>query len=460
MGVRRNGTSRPPVARRWSAAGVAGALLLGWLPVAAASGWPYGAFAWAGEAVIEGLESAEFRVILAEGEVPAGGGGLAVQNLGLPVVDGAGRPAFTGRLADGAGGEGFVWLDGRVIWRNSQAQGVELRGAAPQLGLGEEARYFFRAEIDGNDALWSQGGLVAQAGQPEPLLGGAVVELLRRPLLSAAGRSYWLAFYKGAEGAGRALFTRSPAGEAAVLLRSGDPVDGGVIAKPRGLDLAYDVSADGAHHVHIGELQGTGNQVVPAVLLDRAVALRAGEAAGPDELWVRFRNVAVSSQGHWLLSGETSAPSEINTVLAYDGEVVLREGDRLGDVPLAHQAAVVAVEIDDRGRMAHLWSTGGFGRQYVLFSCSIDTLRESTVVLRTRPPIYVEGRETITAFEAAGHGSALRLGGGDILYAWVRLSKPDGSSRQAVVATHLPKCPDPAGPEPAAPAAVSPTAAR
>ena len=450
MGPRKDGTYSPPVARRWSAAGAGAAVLLGWLPVAAASGWPYGAFAWAGETVVEVLESAEFRVVLAEGAVPEGGGGLPVLSLGLPTLDGSGRPAFTGRLDDGVAGDGFVWLDGRVIWRNSSAQGVTLFGAAPQLGLGDGGQFLYRALVEEQDALWSQKGLVARAGQPEPLLEGATISLLRRPLLSADGRAYWLAFYRGTGGPGRALFTRSPEGETAVRLRSGDAVNGGVIAQGRGLDLAYDVASDGAHHAHIVTLDGAGSQAVGAVLLDGEVVLRAGDESGAEEHWERFRNVAVSSQGHWLLGGETSGPSTTDTVLAYDGEVVLREGDRLDDVELAPQAAIAAVDIDDRGRIAHLWSTGGFGRQYVLFSCSVDSLRESRVLLRTRAPVYVEGRETVTAFEGTGHGSALRLGGEDLLYAWVTLTRNDGQRRQAVVATRLPACPEPAGPEPTA----------
>jgi hypothetical protein len=456
MAPRRDGSYGPPVTRRWSAAGAAAAVLLGWLPMAAASGWPHGAFAWAGETVVEALESAEFRVVLAEGLVPEGGGGLPVLHLGLPSLDASGRPAFTGRLDDGAGGDGFVWLDGRVIWRNSAAQEVGLVGAAPPLGLGDGGQFLYRALVEGKDVLWSQEGLVARAGQPEPLLGGATINLLRRPLLSADGRAYWLAFYRGTGGPGRALFTRSPEGETAVRLRSGDAVNGGVIAQGRGLDLAYDVSSDGAHHAHIVTLDGGGSQAVGAVLLDGEVVLRTGDESGAEESWERFRNVAVSSRGHWLLGGETSGASTTDTVLASDGEVVLREGDRLADVELAPQAAVVAVDIDDRGRVAHLWSTGGFGRQYVLFSCSVDSLRESKVVLKTRPPVYIEGRETVTAFEGTGHGSALRLGGGDFLYAWVRLTRPDGQSRQAVVATRLPACPEPSVPDATHPEQASP----
>lgn len=417
--------------------------LLGCMSVAVAGGWPYGALAWAGETTVEVLEQAEFRVLLAEGETTPGGGELPVLNLGLPTVDAAGHVGFTGRLDDGGAGDGFVWLDGTIAFRDSQAQGVALVGAAPQLGLAGGTRYLFRAQIDGKDALWSDQGLVARAGETEPLLDGATIVNLRRPVVAGDGRYYWLALYKGAGGAGRALFTRASDGGREVLLRSGDAVVGGVIAKPRGLDLAYDISTDGAHHVHIVELEaGGGSSIVPAILLDGQVVLRVGDPAGPGEVWERFRGVAVSSSGHWVVSGETSAPSDTDTVFASDGEVRLREGDAVGEVTLREQASVLAVDIDDRGRVAQLWSTAGFGRQFVLFSCSGAEVPQSTVVLRTRSPAWLpSGEEVVAGFEATGHGSALRLGGGDRLYVWVDLVNGEGQSRQAVVATRLPPCP-------------------
>ncbi|MEZ5331678.1 MAG: hypothetical protein R2991_06415 [Thermoanaerobaculia bacterium] len=428
-------------ARIGSIVGTAFLALLGWLPMAVAASWPYGAFAWAGEMTVQALDQAEYRVLLGEGDTTPGGGDLPVLNMGLPIVDAAGRVAFTGRLADGGVGEGFVWLDGSIVFRDSQAVGVSLVGAAPQLALGGDGQFLFRAQVEGRDVLWSDGGLVAKAGDPEPLLGGATVQILRRPLATDAGGLYWIAVYKGAEGAGRALFRRPPGGSPEVVLRSGDTVDGGVIAKPRGLDLSYDVSSDGAHHVHIVELenQSGGNGVVQAVLLDRQVVLRAGDPAGPGEVWDRFRAVAVDADGHWVVSGETSGPIETDTVFAYDGEIRLREGDQVGDISLRAQASIVAVDID-RGRIAQIWSTAGFGHQYVLFSCSEADIPQSRRLLGTRLAGERLGGEAVTAFEGTGHGSALRLGGGDYLYYWTELTRASGESRQAVIATRLPVC--------------------
>jgi hypothetical protein len=210
------------------------------------------------------------------------------------------------------------------------------------------------------------------------------------------------------------------------------------------LGLAYDVAGDDSHRVHVVELEGDGGGGdTPAVLLDDEIALRGGDAGEPGEEWTLFRSVTVNAAGHWLVGGETSAASERDVVLAHDGQIVLREGDTVAGVRLAPQAALVAIDLDDRGRVVHLWSTGGFGRQYVLFSCTVELIRESQVVLRARQPLYDPTRETITAFQGTGHGSAVRLGGGDLLYVWVTLSKLDGTSRQAVVATRLPACPAP-----------------
>jgi hypothetical protein len=205
------------------------------------------------------------------------------------------------------------------------------------------------------------------------------------------------------------------------------------------LDLAYDVARNGSHSVHVVEIEDDRRGFRPAILVDGAVTLEAGASIPSGGEWERFRGVAINDVGTWIVSGERSGPGERDTVLAVDGVVVLEEGEQVGDIVLAPEAAIVAVDIDNDGRFAALWSTRGFGDQYVIFACSASDVAGARGVLRTG--VAAPSGWRITGFEGGGHGAVLQLGPDGWLYAWVKLQRDDEVPRQAVVASRLPGCP-------------------
>jgi hypothetical protein len=418
---------------------------------AGASGWPYAFVALAADAV-RAADSERAVILLREGDTPVGGGGLPVAGLGLPATDARGEVGVTGYLDDAGTLEPFVWRGGRVVFL---AGDTGLTGASPALGIGDAGRFVFQSNLGEADVIWSQEGQVVREGDPAPgFPAGTVLEISRRPSMLPDGRAYWVSEFRdgpGGRGEGRVLY-RSPGASPAtveVVLRSDDLVAGLPLARPRGLDWAYDLSSDGAHHVHVVQLVTGSTADDDAVALDGALAAREGEPTSDGDRWARFLQVAADSSGHTLIGGETDGPAEEDVVVAYDGRVVARERMAGAGFRIEPQANILALALDDRGRAAHLWSVGGFGGELLLFACDAANLAESVVLAHTPQPLEVDadpGADVVLhAFADVGHGPALSLDDGKRLWVEAEITAvapaPASERRDAVVGLRLPPCP-------------------
>jgi hypothetical protein len=396
------------------------------------------------------LQGGEEIVVVAEtGGVVVGGDGLPVAALGIPIADGAGRIAFTGSLDDGGDGDGFVWRDGEILWRNSFAPPPRPVGAAPFMGLGDGGEFVFRTLLQGLDTLWSHHGELLRTGQQAPgLEPGAIIEFNRRAMVTPSGTAFWVSGFRdgpGTAGQGRVLYASADAapGDVQVVLRSDDLVAGLPIGRPRGLDLEFRVSRDVRHHIHVLELD-TGSELDDgALLVDGELALREGQrASGRGSHWSRFRRVSINNSGDYLFSATVDGPPWRDVVLGYNGEVALRENQRVGGVRLKASAAIQGLDLDDDGRAVHLWSTDGFGAEYLFFACDAARLDESVAILTTGDTIGTQS--AVFTFNDTAHGSVLWLTpGAATIQVEVTLARKAGDRlelRDAILAVPLPDC--------------------
>ncbi len=389
------------------------------------------------------------EIVALQGDLPVGGDGLPISTLGMPVSDGNGRIAFTGSLDDGQDGDGFVWRDGEILWRNSYASPPRPVGAAPFMGLGNDDQFVFRTLIEGVEALWSHHGPLIRVGDPAPGFDrGATIEFNRRAMLTPDGTAFWVSQFRdgpGPNGAGRVLYTSPDASPVAidVVLRSDDLVQGFPIARPWGLDMAFRVSRDLGHLVQVMQLDTGSNQDDEVLYVDGAIAVREGEPASPHDAWSRFRRVAINNSGDYLFSATTDADQRRDVVLGFNGEVALREGQRVGGIQLRRSASILGLDLDDRGRAVHLWSTEGFGAVYLLFACDARRLDESQVILRA--PGLIAGMKLLR-FSDTGHGPVLWLSPEDErirVEVELGVGPPDTPhALEAILSVRLPACPD------------------
>ena len=385
--------------------------------------------------------------------------GLAVAALGIPVGSAIPGWAFTGVLEDG---DGFIWRDGRLVWRNSDADRPQPVGAAPIMGVGMGGEFVFHTVVAGEGALWSHNGLLIRAGEQAPGFDpGVWLDFHQRATMTPGGTAFWVSGFqdgKGADGAGRVLYASPDAApdDVQVVLRSDDLVEGIPIARPFGLSIEFSVSNDMTHLLH-NVILDTGSQLDnEALYLDGAIVVREGDDAAPGIQWDRFLQVSVNNQGDYLFSAIASfdiltGSNQRRTVLAHNGEIQVREGQALDGVLLRRPASILGLDIDNSGRAVHLWSTAGFGPEHLFFSCDAARLETSHLILTAparltiRQPTGPDTTAKLRRFNNVGHGPVLHLGAEDgqlRIGAEVVLHEA-GEPRllDAIVSVDLPTCP-------------------
>jgi hypothetical protein len=259
---------------------------------------------------------------------------------------------------------------------------------------------------------------------------GAEILLSRWTTMTPSGIAYWVSEFRdgpGQQGKGRVLYRSATAHPDSIepVLRSDDIVEGLPIARPFGLDFSYQVSDNDEHLIQVVQRVTESSSNDSALYVDGELPLIEGQETAAGDRWSRFMRVAINDRGDYLLSGETDASISRDTVVAYNGEVVLREGEKIDGVVMAAQAAVLALSIDNEGRAVHLWSVGGFGAEYLFFACDASRLEESVLLLKTGEQLQLEDPELrlgVEQFNGVGHGPALWLGPGERLYAEVELA--------------------------------------
>jgi hypothetical protein len=392
------------------------------------------------------------QIVLRKGDRPPGGDDLAVSALGLATIDGHGQVGFPGTLAAANGPEVFVWKDDAILWRGSREE-TPPSPASPMIGVGDSGQFVFRAVTLSKDTVWSHHGRLLTAGDLAPDIPGGVILLSGWTTMTPDGTAHWISEFRdgpGNHGRGRVLYASAdaqPANTTAVL-RSGDLVDGLPLSRPSGLDFNYQVSANGEHLIQVANLD-TGSTADDDILyVDGHIALREGQPANIGDHWKRFQRVAINDRGDYLAAVETDAANDIDTVIVHNGSVVMREGAEIGHIGLVPQVSVLALAIDDRGHALHLWSVQGFGKEYLFFACDASRLDRSVLLLETRKELDFgdpSTRISVDGFNDIGHGSALRLGPTDRLFAEVdlleRTPDPAPAHDEAILSIPLPSCP-------------------
>jgi hypothetical protein len=260
------------------------------------------------------------------------------------------------------------------------------------------------------------------------------------------GAAYWVAGFDepGGTGSGRVLYRASDAmpGSISVVLRSDDLVDGLPIARPGGIGFDYRISDDGAHHIHVLELD-TGGADAEVVYVDGAVVAREGEPTGDGDNWDALDVVSINDAGDYLFSGNTDADSATSEFIAHDGSIVVREGGSLDGVAL-DSASVQALGINKAGQAAHIWSAGGV--DHLFASCdAADLAAGSRRLLSSGDSVDFDGDgigdALVTDFNAGSIiGPGLDLAEDGRVFFEVDLDTGGPETVEAILSIAMPAC--------------------
>jgi len=396
------------------------------------------------------------RVILQDGDIPEGANGAPIQRINPVFTNGLGRPAMAGSLDRDGVEDFFIWYDGSIIWLNSDHAEDGLDGAEGTLGVSDAAGFVYSPLANGIDSIWSHNGLVLSLGMTAPgFPDGSTVEGLNRPRMTPSGRAFWVSEVRSPllegmrrrETVSQVLYTTASPGVAEVeaLLKSGDEVDGAVIAYVNGLRLDYEVSDNAEHVIQAANIVDPerGRRAVPAIYVDGELPMRRGDKT-KNGAQHDYDLVAINDHGQYLVSGETDGDSNGDHFLAYNGEPVLWESAETVDALLVPQAVVRGLSIDNRGRALHAWSTQGFGTEYLFFACDVSQLDESVTLLQSSSKVDFDGDgigdASVLKFNG-GNGPILSLSEQSEAFIEVELRYDDGTQLETILSLPLPECP-------------------
>lgn len=328
--------------------------------------------------------------IIIEGEVAPGGGGLVVTNLNSPFTNGNGQVGFTGSLDNGGSTDNFVWFDTGVIWRNSDALPTVLTGAEGTMGISDIGEFIYSPATDGEDSVFGDSGLIIRETDPAPEFPGQFISFASRPQMIDDGTSSWVSGITDTMGGStdfRALYQEN-GGVITKVLASGDLV-GGFTIDTNGIDFDYSFSDSGSHHISV-LLMDTGSTADDGfVYVDGALVARETDPSGDGDNWDNFDIVDINDNGDYVFSGDTDGATTGDEFIAYNGTIVLREGDTIDGITLASSASVQFLSISNRGQACFTWSTGG---EEYLFVADADRIRQTArLVFQTGADVDFDG---------------------------------------------------------------------
>jgi hypothetical protein len=320
--------------------------------------------------VVAGGKTVEVGLVARVGDVPAGGDGTAIATLNAPFCNGLGEPGFTGELASG---DRFVWSGDGIVWLNSSATGVVLTGAESTMGISDDGGFIYSPAVDGEDAVWTQAGLLLR--EPQPIPGEVKVwsSFNSRPTMSPGGTAFWVTGLSASPGGatyGRGFMRcdnpKDPL-SAILVVSSGDAIEQGdefYEIGTIGIGFAYGVSSNAEETILILKMAGVPTSSDDFLYVNGVLREREGDpiAEGATEAWGLFRGVGINDAGTYLSFGPlTGGDPATNEYIAVNGSIVVQEGQILDGVELSSGYAVRWAAINDLDQIVHVWEIGGNG---------------------------------------------------------------------------------------------------
>lgn len=387
------------------------------------------------------------RILAIEGDVSPGAQATVTDVL-QPFVDPVGQVAFAGTLT---GGAAFLFVDDQVRWLSTDEAAV-VTSVQSSVGTLAAADFVLRATIDGELGLWTHLGALARAGDAAPGFPLFPTTAFVGPgdcTIDGTGAMYWRATVDitndgSADVSGLFRAPDGPAGSIEAVYRSGSLVDG--VTLHGGTSAVTDelsVSDDGAHLV--ARLTAAGDSLADhLVVLDGQIIAREGDVVPsfPLEQWRAIDLVSVNDAGHVLFTGNTDAAAGVDEFVAYDGDIVVHEGDVLDGVGLDFDLRFVA--LNDRNNAAIGWATndGGPTNEVVFFACdAADIAGTAELLVTTGDTLDVDadaiGDFTIADIVGTGTEGSQVLGDAYSVYLEVDLDPDD---RNAIIEIPITCC--------------------
>ena len=306
-----------------------------------------------------GTQSSMARVIPCEIVAIVGdtAGPSTITDIGPPFTNGMGQVGFLATLADG---QGMIWNDGPVFFTDD-ALPLELTYSSfvMDMGIGNNGEFTFCPSVDGSSSVYTNGGVLMEAGWPMPPLPGLYSSTNHRSKMLPNGTVYWEAGTSLVQGGATSnwhIFKATDAADSASIVRvlgGGDIIDGKVVKT----DYPYAhfrVSDNDEHLITWLDMNVALNE---HVYMDSVLIAQEGDSTGQGDVYASFDVVGVSNDGDYMFTGATNGPSSSNAFVALNGQIIAREGDTLDGVTIPGGSYVLDASMNNLGQVAHMWAS-------------------------------------------------------------------------------------------------------
>ncbi len=371
--------------------------------------------------------------------------GSTVQTLNVVFTNGQGRPGSIVTLADNGR---VIWYDGGGVFNSNEIASHTLTGGEPTIGIGDDGRFIYSPNTDGQDSVWTHEGLLMRGTDPAPGIADQFTTFHSRPSMLPDGTAVWVAGFtatKGGSTQGRVLYWLNSDGVPAPepILKTGDLVGGFTIATT-GIGFQYKASDNGKHVIGLLVLDTGSTANNDVAHINGEIVAREGDPVGasaPGENWQNFAGVSINDHGHWLLAGDTDGATASDAFIAYNGEIQMREGSSYGGEPLPSGSSLRAISINNAGQAAATWNTPGNVRK-LFFANNAGRLHDAVPVLVTGDGLDFngDGSADATLIDILGTfttTNALQLAESGVIYLHVSYDE-NGDTRQSLIGVRFP----------------------
>lgn len=393
------------------------------------------------------------NVIVKVGDSPAGSGGSTVATLNAPFTDANGKVGFTGNLSPS---NNFVFYDNAIIWKNSDGLPAVLTGAEGTMGVSNTGNFIYGPAVNGNDAVWTAAGLLLQETDPAPGFPNMFNSFNSRPIMLPDGTAYWMAGITATQGgttSNRVFYKAPPGGPITKVFAGGDMISGFTL-NTTASNFSYWISDNGLHHIHIVDTteSSTTNTFV---MVDGALVHREGSPTGQGANWQTFTGVSINNSGNYVFGGDDSGATTSDAFVAYNGTIVIREGDTIDGFNIASGSSIGWVSINNLNKVAYVWNRTGFDALFVGDGANLPATSQLLLVVGDQVDVNGDNvaDATVMDFEASAAISP-GLDFSDHNFVYLEVTMRDigtTTDYEAIIRVPLPTPPCPADIAPSAP---------
>lgn len=366
--------------------------------------------------------------------------GSTISSFSQPFVNGLGTVGFVAGLADNSRS---VWYGTGSIFNSASALPDVLVGGESNMGISNTGGFIYSPSFNGEDAVYTQAGLLLAAGQAAPGVPGLFSSFNSRPRMLDNGDAVWVggtATTPTGSSSGRVLYRADPTNPAGAtpVLKSGDSV-GGFTIGTSGIEFSFDVSGNGNHHIQNLTLTTGSSSNDLHVWVDGAVVAREGSPTGQGDNWAGFKSSSINNSGNYIFAGDTDGATATDDFIAYNGVIGVRQGDVVDGVTIS--GTFDGAAMNNLGEAVYVADTSL--TETLFWASDASNLGAALALLSIGDLVDVDGDlvgdYTLTDFNAATIASqGMDFGDDGLLYISVDLQDDSGLTVDAIISVAVP----------------------